>query len=81
MSNNKAVPVKVSGYGAIYSNDEAANIFYIVCFISFLYTPLEYVESDGNKFASGDLVCDSIYTSPGRHKSRFYVEPYKKQKL
>ena len=34
---------------------------------------------DGNKLASGDLVFNVIYKHPRRHKSRFYVEPCKRQ--
>ena len=38
------------------------------------------MESDINQLTSGDLFCNAIYTSPGRHKSRFYVERCKRQK-
>ena len=37
------------------------------------------MESDGNKLSSYDLVCNAVYTYPVRHKSRFYVEPCKRQ--
>ena len=40
------------------------------------YTLQEDVESDGNQLSYGDLVCNTIYTSTGWHKSHFYVEPY-----
>ena len=36
--NNKAELVQVNGYGAIASNYEAENKFYIVCFKSVPYT-------------------------------------------
>ena len=71
----------MNGNGAISDNDEAANNFYIVFFTSVPYTLQEYVESYGIQLASGYLVCNAIYTSPGRNKSRFYVKPQKKQKL
>ena len=74
MSTNKAELIQVNGYGAISVNDEAANIFYVVCFASVPYTLQKDVESDGNKLAYDDLVCDAIYTSPSRNKSRFYVD-------
>ena len=41
------------------------------------YTLQEDVESDGNQLASGDLVCNEIYTSTGLQKPLFYVDPYK----
>ena len=37
------------------------------------------MESDGNQLACVELVCNSIYTSPGWNKSVFNVEPYKKK--
>ena len=79
MSTNREELVKVNGNGAIYANDEAANILYIVRFTSLPYTIQEYMESDGNKLASGDLVCNTIYKYPEWHKSRFNDEPCKKQ--
>ena len=66
-------------YGDIDANDEAENIFYILWFISFPYIIQEYVVPDGNKLASGDLVFNVIYKHHGRHKSRFHVEPCKRQ--
>ena len=80
ISINKAELVEANGYGAIYANDEAANILYIVRFTSLPYTIQEYMESDGNKLASGDLVCNTIYKYTEWHKSRFNAEPCKKQK-
>ena len=56
MSNNKEELVKLNGYGAIAENDEAKNNVYIVCFTSVPYTLQEYVESDGNKLSSVELV-------------------------
>ena len=76
MSYNKEEFDKVNGNGAISANDEAENKFYIVWFTSAPYTLQEYVESDGNQLASGDLVCNTIYTFPGRNKSQFYVNTY-----
>ena len=58
----------MNGCGAISANNEAANMFFIVCFTSVPYTLQEDVESYGNKLASGDLVCNVIYTSPRRYK-------------
>ena len=66
----------MNGYGAIAANDESENNFYIVCFTYIPYTLQEYVESDENKLAYGELFCNKIYTSPGRHKSLFYVNQY-----
>ena len=40
----------------------------------------EYVKSYFNLLAFDDLACNSIYTSPGIPKSRFYVEPCTRQK-
>ena len=60
-------------YGVIASNDEAANHFYIFCFTYVPYTLKEDVELDGNQLVSGDLVCNAIYKSPGRHKSLFML--------
>ena len=71
----------MNGYGAIAANDEAGNIFYIICFTYFPYTLQEDVVSERNQLAYGDLVCNEIYTSPGRHKSNFYVDPFKRRKL
>ena len=68
------------GYGAIAANDEAANNFYMVHFTSVPYILQENVVSDRNKLSSGDLVCNTIYTYPGWHKSRFYVDPFTRQK-
>ena len=67
-------------YGAITSNDEYSNNVYIVRFKYVPYTPQEDVESDGNQLVSGDPVFNAIYKYPGRHKSQFYVEPYKNKK-
>ena len=75
MSTNKAELVQVNGYGAISVNDKAANNFYIVNFTSIPYTPQEDVEPYGNQLASGDIVCNAIYKSPGHHKPKFYVGP------
>ena len=71
MSTNKAEIVKVNGYGDIADNYEAENNFYIVRFTYVPYALQEDVESDGNQLASGDLVCNVIYTSPVRNKSLF----------
>ena len=60
ISTNKAERFKANGYGAIADNGEAANNFYFVCFIYVPYTLQEYVESDGNQLASGDLVYNAI---------------------
>ena len=68
MKKHKSELVKVNWYGNIYANDEAESNFYIVCFISVPYTIQEDVESYGNQLASGHLVCNKIYTSPGIHK-------------
>ena len=68
MSINKAELFKANGYGAIAVNNLPANIFYIFCFT---YTLQEDVKSYGNKVASGDPVCNAIYTSHGQHKSLF----------
>ena len=38
MPTNKTEIIKVNVYGAISANDEAVNNFYIVWFISVLYT-------------------------------------------
>ena len=38
------------------------------------------MEPDGNTLSSYELVCNEIYTSTGRHKSSFYVDPFKRQK-
>ena len=81
MSTNKALLVKVNGCGAIADNYEAANIFYIVRFKSAPYTLQEDVELCGNQLTYGDPVCNEIYTYLGRHKSHFYVNPCKRQKL
>ena len=70
----------MNGWGVIAANDESTNSFYIVCFTSVPYTLPKYVGLDGNQLAYGDLVFNAIYTYPGRHKSLFYVEPYKNQK-
>ena len=80
MSNNKSELVKVNGHGAISVNYEAANKLYTVFFIYVPYTLQEDVESDGNQLASGELFCSAIYTSPERHKSRFYFVPFKIKK-
>ena len=61
----------MNGYVAIAANDEAANNFDISRFTSVPYTLQENLESDGNQLASGDLVCNVIYTSPVRNKSLF----------
>ena len=61
----------MNGYGAITSNDEYSNNFYIVWFKSVTYTLQEDVESYGNQFSSGDFVCNVIYTSHGWHRSSF----------
>ena len=71
----------MNGYGAIAANEKAEIIFYIACFTSVPYPLQEYVESGGNQLTSGGPVWNTIYTSFGRQKSRFYVVPYKKQKL
>ena len=68
MFNNKVEPVQGNEYGAISSNDQAANTFYIVRFTYVPYTFQEDVESDVNKLASGDLVFNEIFKSPGQHK-------------
>ena len=73
MSINKAELFKANGYGAIAVNNSPANIFYIFCFT---YTLQEDVKSDGNKLAYGESVFNVMYTSPGRQKSLFYVNPY-----
>ena len=80
MSTNTEELVQVNRYVAIVKNYEAENIFYIVSFTYVPYTLQDDVKPDGNKLTSGDLVFNAIYKSPGRHKSQFYVEPYKKQK-
>ena len=77
LSTNKAELVKVDGHGDVYANYEAANSFYIVLFKYVPCTLQEYMESYVNPLASGDLVFNAIYTYPGRHKSHFYVGPYK----
>ena len=64
----------MNGCGAIADNEEAKNNSYIVGFTSVPYTILEYLESDVNQLPSGEFVCNSIYTYPGRHKSRFHVD-------
>ena len=70
----------MKGGGVIYANGVAANNVYIFHFTSVPYTRQEDVESDGSQFESGDLVCNTIYTSPGRNNYFFYVKPCKRQK-
>ena len=70
----------MNGYSVIASNDKSANNFYTFLFTSIPYKPQEDVESDGNKLESGELVCNEIYTSSGRHKPSFYVNKCKIQK-
>ena len=41
----------------------------------------EYVESYGNQLAHGNIVFNAIYTSPGRPKSCFYIDPSKRQNM
>ena len=38
-----------------------------------MYILQEYLKSDGNKLAYGDLVLNAIYTSHVQNKSHFYV--------
>ena len=61
----------MNGYGDIAANYEAANIFHTVCFTYVPYTPQEDVESYENQLEYGDPIFNTIYTSPGQHKSRF----------
>ena len=75
MSTNKAELVKVNGYSAIVSSDEAAKTFYIVHFEFVFYTLQEDVESNTNQLFSGNFFCNAIYTSHGRHKLHFYAGP------
>ena len=65
------------GYVDIAANDETENIFDIVCFTYVPYTPWEDVKLYGNQSASGDIVCNEIFTYTERHKSRLYVEKLK----
>ena len=53
ISTNKAEIVDISGYGAIASNGEAANMFSIFCFAYVHYMLQEGVESVGNQLSSG----------------------------
>ena len=69
MSTNKAYIVEVNGYGPIAANYEAVNNVCIVRFTSVPYTLQEGVKSYDNKLSSSELVCNNIYTSPGRPKS------------
>ena len=71
ISTNREEIVKVNEYVAIATNYEAANNFYTVQFTYVPYILQEYLESDGNKLSSYDLVCNAVYTYPVRHKSRF----------
>ena len=80
MSTNKSELAKLNGYGDKAANDESAKTIYIFCFISVPYPLQEDVELDGNKLAYGYRSCSAIYTFPGWHKSRFYVEPCKRKK-
>ena len=75
---NKAELGQMNGYGAIYANDEAVHNFYIFCFKYVPYTLHEDVESDGNRLASGNFVCNAIYTSTRQNKSHFNVDLLKK---
>ena len=61
-------------HGAIADNDETINNFNISHFTPVPYTLQEDVDSDGNQLAYGDLVYDSIYTSPIQPKPCFFVE-------
>ena len=70
----------MNGYGAVYANDEATNIPYVVCFTYFSYTLQEDMEWDINQLVSGGLVCNAIYTSHGCHKSQFYIRTYENKK-
>ena len=65
MPTNKEDFAKFNGYRDIVVNDEATNVFNIIQFTSVPYTLQKYVESDSNKLASGELVCNAIYTSSG----------------
>ena len=69
----------MNGCGDISSNDEAAKTNCIVLFTYVLYTLQKDINSDGNQLASGELFCNSIYTSPRQPKSHFYAEPCKRQ--
>ena len=71
ISTHKVELIEVNGYGSISDNDEAADTFYIFRFTSFPYTLQQVVESDGNQLVYGDPVCNAIYKSIVRHKSRF----------
>ena len=80
ISNNKGKPLKVNECGAIAANDEAADIFYIFWFLFVPYTFQKDVVSDRNQIKFGDLVCHTIYTSTGQHKSCFCINLLKEQK-
>ena len=81
ISTNKAEIVDISGYGAIASNGEAANMFSIFCFAYVHYMLQEGVESVGNQLSSGELVRNEIYIFPGRNKLCFYVNPCNRKNL
>ena len=68
-------------HSAISAKDEGENNFYIVLLKYFLYTLQEYVESNGNKLASNELICNAIYTYKGQTRSRYYIYPCTGQKL
>ena len=68
-------------HSAISAKDEGEKNFYIVFLKYFLYTLQEYVESNGNKLASNELICNAIYTYTGQHRSRYYIYPCTGQKI
>ena len=72
---NMVGAVKVDGFGAIDTDDRESSGYYIVQFISELYTLQKAVEVDGQHYPPGEIVCKGRYFSPSQQDSMWYHTP------
>ena len=80
MSTNKAGPVKVNGCGAIDANNKSEIIFiFFALHLSHTHSKKMWNQMVINYHTVNLFLMQ--YISPGRHKSRFYVEPFKEKNV
>ena len=64
MAESKAQLVEIDGYGALSTDDDRTEGYYIVRFVSCAYTLQEDTQTEaGDILKQGELVCDAVYAA------------------
>ena len=74
IADSMGMLIKESNYGAVNANDQSTDGFYIVKFLSTVYTLQHDELVDNEILKAGSLVTDAEYMSPAMKDSLWYVK-------